>query len=93
MFKVGQEVVVFVHGRPCQHNSGNSPKHPCRGKVVKVGRLNVHVESLGAPWVIAMDGKHGRSAHTVAEAHRLHRINLASDGRTAAQVQDILSRI
>jgi hypothetical protein len=51
---VGDEVVPmdFVGGyaAPISHNTIARGPHNCRGRVLKVGRKLVHVETIGAAW-------------------------------------------
>ena len=86
--KVGQEVVIMdvyldgplapkgiACGFPIQHNSRKSPEHPCRGKVLKVGRKLIHVDSIGAPWQLYpyVPNTEGRFAVPVEIAKVLYR--------------------
>lgn len=93
-FKPGDEVVVFNGNHPCQHNSQHSPKHPCRGKVLKIGRLLFHVQSTGAPLKIRMDGTGCFKAYSVEEAKIRHRANFpAGDWRSAAMIDRIVMEL
>ena len=49
MVRVGDVVVVFLSGVPVAHNSREFPDHPCRGRVLAVGRKLVKVSTIGAP--------------------------------------------
>lgn len=72
MFKVGDEVVLFVGETVCHCNSEYSPEHPCRGKILKVGKLYYHIQVTGAPVKIAIDG---------AETHKGWNIQTIENGK------------
>lgn len=85
-YSVGQWVVVMSSpGVPCQCNSVNSPDHPCRVLIEKVGRTKVHGRMSGCknpvPMTIASlpDAK-GLIAYPIQEAKRLYREALERRG-------------
>lgn len=83
---VGQQVVIMdvyidgplapngtPRGVPVAHDSRH--EHECRGKVLKIGRKLLHVETRGAPWKLLpyQPNTNGRFAVPVAEAKVLYR--------------------
>ena len=92
MNKVGDEVVLMsvytsgplaptniAFGYPCQHNSKHSPKHPCRGKITKIGRKYIHVQSCYTTGMRArpyVENTEGVFAVPVEEAKKLYRRNM-----------------
>lgn len=83
---VGKEVVVMYVDHPLRHNTEHSPKHPCRGKILKVGRIYAHVQSTGSPIKVRLDGEGLIDMMDIAEAKEKYREDLIAFGRTPAQV-------
>lgn len=94
-FQVGDEVVVFYSSSPLQHNSKNSPKHPCRGKVLKVGRKNYQIQSNDGRLVLPIDQSGMLTIETVEDARIRHSKNFAGpdEWRSAKMIQKILARL
>lgn len=77
--KVGDEVVLFYAGRPCQHNRQNNPDHPCRGIVLKRGPKLLHIQSNGAPWKVRHDGETLCTALLLPDAKEQYLVKLMCD--------------
>jgi len=92
-FTVGDEVVVFYLKTPLQHNSLHSPKHPCRGVILKKGRKYYHVQSTGAAIQVLIDNSGTTRVYTVEEARELHRKNFGGPGewRTAEFIEEVIA--
>lgn len=80
-FAVGDEVVVFFIGHTMQHNSGEYPQHPCRGKVLKVGRKHYKVSTRGAPLTVPIDGSGPLTIETVTKAKEIKREAMMPGGK------------
>ena len=93
MFAVNDEVVLFAGTRPCQHNTEHNPAHPCRGKVLKVGRKYYTIQSTGSPTRIQLNNAGIGKLYTVAEARKLHRLNFLNDSRPASVVDAIINKL
>lgn len=90
-YHIGQIVVVggFVGGlfSPISHNSGEFPKHPCRGRVLKIGTKYIHISTRGTPWKVLINNDSNPYAFvalTPEEAKPLYRAALESYAGTRA---------
>lgn len=78
-YRVGQWVVAMVSpGVPCMCNPENSPQHPCRVLVEKVGRTRVYGRMCGSDRLVPMaipsrPNDKGLIAYPIDEAKRLYR--------------------
>jgi hypothetical protein len=91
--KVGDEVVVMILGYPVDHNGAKSPKHPCRGRVLKVGRIWIHVDSRGAPFKCRTDGGNRPQALPVEEAREVYRRKFLDDRRSDDVIEAIIASL
>lgn len=98
-FQVGQWVVAMAFpGVPCQCNSVNSPKHPCRVLIEKVGRTKVYGRMSGCKNPVAMtipslpDAK-GLIAYPIDEAKRLYREKMEGRGTNPDWVNKCVEKL
>ena len=89
MIKLNDEVVLgsMVGGNfyPMQHNSKNSPNHPCRGTVTKITKSFTFITSSGADFKIRhipLEGKRHDVILPIPEARKLYRNSLSGSHRS-----------
>lgn len=59
--QVGDIVVLFVGGYPCEHNSAEANTlggSGCRGRVLKIGKKYTYISSIGSPWKVENNNPH-----------------------------------